>query len=155
MSAARLLETARAAGLSFEVVGGDLIVEADRDPPADLLAALREHKAELLELLVPRHAEPLEPCEPVLLSDGRRWHRLRAVEIPASAPQDIVALMDNSRSRHVVLVADGHDLIVVEPWLSTLLAETLIELRGNAGGVIAALRGESRRRLNNFGRGCR
>src|SRR5947207_14127575 len=39
--------------LSIEVEGGDLIVEADRDPPAGLLAELRQHKAELIAVLVP------------------------------------------------------------------------------------------------------
>jgi len=53
MSAARLLETARAAGLSIEIDGGDLIVEADRDPPAELLNELRQHKAELIAVLRP------------------------------------------------------------------------------------------------------
>lgn len=51
MIARRLIEDARAAGLSIEVDGADLIVEADGDPPADLLAQLREHKAELIAVL--------------------------------------------------------------------------------------------------------
>ena len=53
MIAQRLIDDARAAGLSIEVEGGDLIVEADRDPPAGLLAELRQHKAELIAVLVP------------------------------------------------------------------------------------------------------
>ena len=52
MIAQRLIDDARAAGLSIEVEGGDLIVEADRDPPAGLLAELRQHKAELIAVLV-------------------------------------------------------------------------------------------------------
>jgi hypothetical protein len=58
MIAQRLIEDARAAGLSMEVDGGDLIVEADRDPPPELLAELREHKAELIELLKPTPPAP-------------------------------------------------------------------------------------------------
>jgi hypothetical protein len=53
MIAQRLIEDARAAGLSMEVEGGDLIVEADRDPPPELLAELRQHKAELIAFLIP------------------------------------------------------------------------------------------------------
>jgi len=53
MIAQRLIEDARAAGMSIEVEDGDLIVEADRDPPAALLAELRQHKAELIAVLVP------------------------------------------------------------------------------------------------------
>jgi hypothetical protein len=53
MIAQRLIDDARAAGLSIAVEGGDLIVEADCDPPAELLAELRQHKAELIAVLVP------------------------------------------------------------------------------------------------------
>src|SRR5436190_20535195 len=64
MIAHRLIEDARAAGLSIEVEGGDLIVEADRDPPAELLAELRQHKAELISVLAtpPHGAVPLSPA---------------------------------------------------------------------------------------------
>jgi hypothetical protein len=57
MTAQRLIEDARAAGFSIEVDGGDLIVEADGDPPLDLIAALRENKAELIAFLKPPPAE--------------------------------------------------------------------------------------------------
>jgi hypothetical protein len=40
MTAHRLIEDARTAGFSIEVEGGDLIVEADGDPP-ELIAVLR------------------------------------------------------------------------------------------------------------------
>ena len=49
--AALLLQTARAAGLSLAAAGDDLVVESDRDPPPELLAELRQHKAELIEFL--------------------------------------------------------------------------------------------------------
>ena len=52
MIAQRLIEDARAAGLSIEVEGADLIVEADCEMPPDLLASLRQHKAELIAVLV-------------------------------------------------------------------------------------------------------
>jgi hypothetical protein len=53
MTAARLLETCRAAGLSLDIQGNDLFVEFDRDPPAGLIAELRQHKAELIAALAP------------------------------------------------------------------------------------------------------
>lgn len=52
MNTARLLETARAAGLSLEVAGGNLVVEADDDPPPELIDELRQHKAELIAVLL-------------------------------------------------------------------------------------------------------
>ena len=51
MNAAHLLKNARAAGLSLEIDGENLIVEADRDLPAELIAELREHKTELMAIL--------------------------------------------------------------------------------------------------------
>jgi hypothetical protein len=53
MSAAgHLLQTARAAGLSLAASGNNLVIETDRDPPAELLAELRQHKAELIAVLL-------------------------------------------------------------------------------------------------------
>jgi len=65
MIAQRLIEDARAAGLSIEVEGADLIVEADCEMPPDLLASLRQHKAELIAVLVPpsRAGTPTDPDE--------------------------------------------------------------------------------------------
>src|SRR5437763_734888 len=64
-AAARLLETARAAGLSIEADGADLVIETDRAIPPDLLAELRQHKAELIAVLVPPSsaATPTDPDE--------------------------------------------------------------------------------------------
>jgi hypothetical protein len=63
MIAQRLIEDARAAGLSMEVDGSDLIVEADRDPPADLLAELRQHKAEVIAFLRPPSRETADAAQ--------------------------------------------------------------------------------------------
>src|SRR5438477_10504152 len=65
MIAQRLIEDARAAGLSIEVEGADLIVEADCEMPPDLIAELRRHKAELIAVLVPpsRASTPADPDE--------------------------------------------------------------------------------------------
>jgi hypothetical protein len=51
--ALRLIEDAKAAGCSLEIEDGDLVIEADRDPPAELIASLRRHKAELIAALLP------------------------------------------------------------------------------------------------------
>jgi hypothetical protein len=49
-----LLERCRSLGIDLAVgPAGALLWEADDDPPADLLAVLAEHKAELLALLRP------------------------------------------------------------------------------------------------------
>lgn len=53
MSARALLEAAAAEGLTLGVEGHSLIIETDRDPPAELLAKLRQHKGEILALLRP------------------------------------------------------------------------------------------------------
>jgi hypothetical protein len=51
MIAQRLLDACRAAGLSLQLEGQDVFVEAHRDPPPELLAELCQHKAELIEFL--------------------------------------------------------------------------------------------------------
>ena len=58
MIADRLIEDVRAAGYSIEIEGGDLVIEADSDPPAELVASLRRHKAEVIALLSPCQLEP-------------------------------------------------------------------------------------------------
>jgi hypothetical protein len=89
-------------------------------------------------------AATVEP--PLLLLDGRRLHRFRADAIPATVPGHARELCDQARSHGAVLVADGHDLIVVEPWRSALALEMLQTLKDAAGAIIAHLRGESRDR---------
>jgi hypothetical protein len=51
LSAARLLREAQAAGLRLRAEGDQLRAEADAAPAVTLLARLRAHKGELLELL--------------------------------------------------------------------------------------------------------
>jgi hypothetical protein len=151
MIARRLIEDARAAGLSIEVDGNDLIVEGDGNLPPELIAELRRHKAEVVALLLstpgrPAGGESDALGEPVVLRDGRRLYRFRAVGTASS--EDVGNLLDRARWRGAVLVADGRELIVVEPWLSTLSPETLRELRDNAGAIISVLIGESQERLD-------
>ena len=116
MIARRLIEDARAAGLSIEVDGNDLIVEADGDLPPELIAELRQHKAEVVALLLPTPGRPARGesdaiGDPVILRDGRRLYRFRAVETASSG--DVGNLLDRARWRGAVLVADGRELIVV------------------------------------------
>ena len=54
MNATRLLERARAVGLSLEVEGDNPIVEADLDLDPELMTELRQHKAELMAILSPQ-----------------------------------------------------------------------------------------------------
>ena len=51
MTARSLLDAALAEGLSLDVAGEDLIIEADRDPPPALLAEFRRHKAEVIAII--------------------------------------------------------------------------------------------------------
>lgn len=51
MSAFAALVAARAAGVSLKVDAGALVWEADHPPPPGLLAALAQHKQEVLLLL--------------------------------------------------------------------------------------------------------
>jgi hypothetical protein len=51
MSARALIAAARAEGLTIVAEGDNLVIETDRDPPAALLAELRQHKAELIAVL--------------------------------------------------------------------------------------------------------
>ena len=80
MSATRLLETARAAGLSLVVEGGNLVIEADDDPPPELITELRQHKAELIAALSRSSVSPEHPgTERVSeTADSLRWHDLYA-----------------------------------------------------------------------------
>jgi hypothetical protein len=145
-----------------------LIVEADRDPPGELIARLRAHKAEVIAFLLPQRAgagvEASEPSkcegnhpdvigEPTLLRDGRRLYRFRASEGAMVQSGDAADLVDDARWRGAVLIADGRELIVVERWLSTLPVEALRALKDNASNVIAVLLGESRQRARLRGLG--
>ena len=56
MNAAALLDACRAAGVVLQVEGDNLVVEADCDPPADLIDELREHKLELIAAISSRVA---------------------------------------------------------------------------------------------------
>src|SRR5438874_3552914 len=86
MNAHRLIEDARAAGLSFEVEDGDLMVEAERDPPDALIAELREHKAELIAVLAAPALETAARFLPDQEGDNRE-ERAALVEFGADVPR--------------------------------------------------------------------
>jgi hypothetical protein len=158
MIARRLIEDAQTAGLLLEVDGADLIVEADRAPPAALIAELRQHKAAVIAFLSPHvsaaHAEPSEDASDtrnesfiaptLLLRDGRSLWRFRADAIPEHASETTVGLVEKAQWHGLVLVADGLDLIIVRPWLGFLSYEMLEHFQRNSGEVIALLRRQSR-----------
>jgi hypothetical protein len=53
MSAAETIRMAEASGIRLGVEGADLILDADLEPPVDVVNAIRRHKAEIIELLAP------------------------------------------------------------------------------------------------------
>ena len=72
MKALSVLRDARAAGIEFDVVGEDVRLTAQREPPQELVEALRRHKAEIVALL----SETSEPAEArPALDDGEAWRR--------------------------------------------------------------------------------
>jgi hypothetical protein len=79
MNAQGLIADARTAGFSIEVDGADLVIEADRDPPPELLAELRRHKAELIAFLTP----PVAPA----VDAGDLDERAAIIEYGAGVPR--------------------------------------------------------------------
>ena len=53
MTAAETIHMAEASGIRFEVEGPDLILDADFEPPVDVVNAITRDKAEIIELLAP------------------------------------------------------------------------------------------------------
>jgi hypothetical protein len=53
MSACRALEMARIAGVEIRLDGSDLLLKASSKPPAEVMDALSQHKAEIVTILRP------------------------------------------------------------------------------------------------------
>jgi hypothetical protein len=86
---------------------------------------------------------------PLVLRDGRTLHRFpAALSVPSTIADDTVSVLDRARRLGAVTVADGMTLVIVEP-PQRLPPELFAELRRRAGAIIAALRGEHRRRREN------
>ncbi len=66
MTAAAVLARARAAGLVVEAAGGNLRLRAAAEPPAAILADLRQNKAEVLALLAVAANAPSLPPAPAV-----------------------------------------------------------------------------------------
>jgi hypothetical protein len=78
------------------------------------------------------------------MRDGRRLWRWRAASIPPAVPDAARTLAEEARAFGCVLVGDGYDLLLVEPWLSELTDDVRDRLAAKPGTIIALLRGESR-----------
>jgi hypothetical protein len=78
------------------------------------------------------------------MRDGRRLWRFPAESIPEILNDADIRPAVEARWCGCTLVADGLDLIVVEPWLSELPDGVRDDLAAKAGTIIALLRGESR-----------
>ena len=53
MSAAETIRMAEASGIRLGVEGADLVLDADLEPPVDVVNAIRQDKAGIIELLAP------------------------------------------------------------------------------------------------------
>jgi hypothetical protein len=152
--ARRILKAAVTAGITVELDGEFLSLQALGTPDAGLLELLQRHKSDIVQLLRTQRAEPgsvmpaaAPPPAPLFLRDGRVMHRFRAEAIPPSAAPATAALLREVRQMGVVLVADGVELHVVERWMGRLHPAVLSGLKDNAGDVIAVLCGEHRARV--------
>jgi hypothetical protein len=132
-----LIAAVHAAGGLIERHGKEIELSAPLPLPDDLIAQLRKAKPALLAHL--HHAA----VEPVLLADGRRLHRFPGSRpIPVDSLGRLLPLLKLVRSYGVAMIADGRDLLVIEPWLSELPPQTLEQIKGAASEVIALLRDE-------------
>jgi hypothetical protein len=101
MSAAEVLQAARAAGVTVGIDGDDLLLEATTAPPPAVLEALSSHKAGIVAMLQPsnsRLARKDSRCAYQALSTNeydrkisRSWPQARARLDPARPPRDIPA----------------------------------------------------------------
>ena len=57
MSAVEVLRLAQESGIGFGVAGGDLVLDAEREPEPNVLEAIRRNKAEIVALLGADHDE--------------------------------------------------------------------------------------------------
>jgi hypothetical protein len=92
MNSTRLLDACRAAGLSLQLDGPDLFIEAERDPPSDLIAELRQHKAEVIALLRAEPPDDIEERASIVEYDGnipRLWAEGFARLDPDRPPGDL------------------------------------------------------------------
>lgn len=135
-----LLAEVERAGGRLVPDGDGLKIRAARPIADDLLARLRAHKPDLVQLL----GDPPIPM-PLVLPDGRHWWRLPAGSKEADPP-DMGALLSQARAAGAVLVADGRTLIVGGK-RQQMPNALLTDLARHAGPVVDALHVASDQRL--------
>jgi hypothetical protein len=151
-----LLAQFRVIGAEIVNRNGRLVLRSERPIPPPMIAAAKLAKDELVAVITGQNAAP-EPVsapapanrnedglEPLLMRDGRRLWRFRAESIPEVLNDADIRPAVEARWCGCTLVADGLDLIVVEPWMSELPDLVRDGLAVHAGTIIALLRGESR-----------
>ena len=78
MKPAEILRLADSGGLRLRVDGGDLLLEANREPDSELLEAIRDHKAEIVVLRDGDEEFPLFGCKgrgrSVIVHRSRGFH---------------------------------------------------------------------------------
>jgi len=150
-----LLDQFRALGAEIVNRNGRLVLRSEHPIPSPIIAAAKLAKDELIAVVAgqaergPDRSPAPANCnedraEPLLMRDGRRLWRFPAERIPEVLNDDDIRPAVEARWSGCTLVADGLDLIVVEPWLSELPEDVRDRLAANAGTIIALLRGESR-----------
>ncbi len=113
MTAAGVLARAHAAGLAVAAEGGNLRLRGPVKPPADLLAELRAHKAEVLALLTAPPNDPLpDAADPWGLSATDRTEALARLSVP---PADAPALLHHLRDVLHCRVALEGDQVTIRP----------------------------------------
>ena len=86
MSAAETLAAAHAAGVRLGLDGADLLIESDREPPLQLLDALRRDKPVILALLRTRDTGEVSPRATATQSPN--LHGLTRAELEEAAGED-------------------------------------------------------------------
>jgi hypothetical protein len=86
MSAAALMARAEAVGMRLRLDGDRVRFTAPKDPPADLLADLRENREAVRLALAARAAPPAKAADAWGLTEGERAAALARLETPAMGP---------------------------------------------------------------------
>jgi hypothetical protein len=105
VSAVETLSAARVAGVRVSLDGTDLLIEADRAPPPDLLDALRRDKPEIRELLRTRETDDVPP--PTATTESPKPHGLTVAELEEEAGEDWTEVRDDPK----VLEALAHAVV--------------------------------------------
>jgi hypothetical protein len=105
VSAAQTLAAAHAAGVRLGLDGADLLLESDREPPPQLLDALRRDKPEIVALLRTRDTGEVSP--PATATQSPNLHGLTLAELEEAAGEDWPEVRDDP----TVLQALAHAVV--------------------------------------------